>query len=94
MTLSHEYAHVRLHNGLWPAGATANRKCKREEMLASEPVDWMEWQAGYMGGALLMPQSRVPLLVRAYAKHKVTGSFAGDSRSLAPSTAPGSADTS
>jgi len=28
----------------------------------------MEWQAGYMSGALLMPRSRVKLLVEAFLK--------------------------
>ena len=28
--------------------------------------DWMEWQAGYISGALLMPRSRVKLLVEAF----------------------------
>ncbi len=29
-------------------------------------TDWMEWQAGYVSGALLMPRSRVKLLVDAF----------------------------
>jgi hypothetical protein len=31
-------------------------------------TDWMEWQAGYICGALLMPKRRVDLLAAAFAK--------------------------
>ena len=31
------------------------RKCRRSRVVAAPQSDWMEWQAGYAGGALLMP---------------------------------------
>lgn len=38
-------------------------KCKRETILAAGQTDWMEWQAGYVCGALLVPISAVRQLV-------------------------------
>lgn len=35
-------------------------------MTASGDVDWMEWQAGYISGAMLMPRSRMQLHVAAF----------------------------
>ena len=32
--------------------------------------DWMEWQARYMSGAMLMPKSRVCRLVQKFARDK------------------------
>jgi hypothetical protein len=41
-------------------------KCARSQLLPRRgQPDWMEWQAGYVSGALLMPRSRVRLLVEA-----------------------------
>ncbi len=37
-----------------------------EIVTASGYVDWMEWQAGYISGAMLMPRSRVRLHVNAF----------------------------
>ena len=63
-TLAHEYAHVVLHGFLWALedrgrkpGSTRPhyRRCRRSRVIASPQSDWMEWQAGYAGGALLMP---------------------------------------
>jgi len=69
-TLTHEYGHVRFHAYLWAmqsSGAATRRNlvrpepayCKRDNMLDASRTDWMEWQAGYACGALLMPKSRV-----------------------------------
>jgi hypothetical protein len=42
-------------------------KCLRGEIVtASRDVDWMEWQAGYISGAMLMPRSRMRLHVNAF----------------------------
>ncbi|HVM21769.1 MAG TPA: hypothetical protein VM308_00515 [Sphingomicrobium sp.] len=76
-TLTHEWGHVRFHAYLWeleaPTGglfrrkADANRQiCKRDTILDARQTDWMEWQAGYVCGAILMPASRVRNLVTAY----------------------------
>ncbi|MEX2166675.1 MAG: ImmA/IrrE family metallo-endopeptidase [Methyloceanibacter sp.] len=76
-TLAHEYGHVHFHAYLWetqPPGADllkrnpdANRQiCKRDEILNAAQSDWMEWQAGYVCGAILMPASRVRRLAGDY----------------------------
>jgi len=76
-TLTHEYGHVRFHAYLWdvepPApdllrqNRNANKQiCKRDTILNAAQYDWMEWQAGYACGALLMPASRLRRLVGDY----------------------------
>jgi hypothetical protein len=76
-TLTHEFGHVRLHAYLFElerpsrdlaAGAGADRVqvCKRDAMLDARQVDWMEWQAGHVCGALLMPATRLRDIVGAY----------------------------
>lgn len=78
-TLAHEYGHVRFHAYLWdiePPGPDLLRKdpranmqvCFRDTMLNAAQTDWMEWQAGYVCGALLIPISRVRQLVGAYCE--------------------------
>jgi hypothetical protein len=68
-TLPHEYGHVHWHTWLF------DRYCKRRErhkclraqiVLASGEIDWMEWQAGYISDAMLMPRSRMQLHVAAF----------------------------
>jgi Zn-dependent peptidase ImmA (M78 family) len=63
-TLSHEYGHVKLHAFLWKTyrpklipspGWEKGPRCKRSTILASPQKDWLEWQASYASGALLMP---------------------------------------
>jgi Zn-dependent peptidase ImmA (M78 family) len=85
MTLAHEYGHVRFHAPLWDleppsadllkANPRANMQvCFRDKILDAAQTDWMEWQAGYVGGALLMPVSRVRALVAAYCEsHNLFG---------------------
>lgn len=65
-TLTHEFGHVKFHNWLYqmeqqpplfgqaPGPPT---QCKRDNIMQAREVDWMEWQAGYVCGALLMPAS-------------------------------------
>lgn len=78
-TLAHEYGHVRFHAYLWeaePPGPDLLRRnpnaniqiCYRDRMLDAAQTDWMEWQAGYVCGALLMPVSRVRAVVRVYCE--------------------------
>jgi hypothetical protein len=60
---------VRLHAPLWAdkAAPSGPHRCLRQTLLPSNTLtDWMEWQAGYVSGALLMPRSRVKLLVDAF----------------------------
>ena len=78
-TLTHEYGHVHFHTYLWEVessqdglfaqNSNANGQiCKRDTILDAGRLDWMEWQAGYVCGALLMPVSYVRRLVGAYRK--------------------------
>jgi Zn-dependent peptidase ImmA (M78 family) len=68
-TLAHEYVHVRIHAPLYARAGSAKRedhKCRGDEIEPAERrVDWMEWQANYAAGALLMPVTRVELAVEA-----------------------------
>ena len=65
-TLTHEYGHVKFHGFLWQMDtqspqmfpeflSKSSPKCKRDAILNAPYTDWMEWQAGYICGALLMP---------------------------------------
>lgn len=76
-TLTHEYGHVFFHNHLWQMKSlmqdilSQNRNsdkevCKRDSMIDAPQKDWMEWQAGYACGAMLMPKSAVVQLVGDY----------------------------
>ena len=76
-TLTHEYGHVHFHTALWRLEASqfdlfkgsSNAKkqlCKRHDISNAAETDWMEWQAGYACGALLMPASHVRGLVARY----------------------------
>jgi IrrE N-terminal-like domain len=87
-TLTHEFGHVHFHAYLWelpqpgvvrsPSGPTANMQvCKRDTILEARQSDWMEWQAGYACGALLMPLTYVRRLVTSYQEaHGVQGCIA------------------
>ena len=76
-TLTHEFSHVHFHNYLWDTAARQSNlfatdqhnqpmTCKRETILAAIKTDWMEWQAGYACGALLMPATAVKHLVASF----------------------------
>ena len=69
MTLAHEYGHVMLHTWLYEkyAISTEPQRCywKNSIRLATW-VDWAEWQAGYAGAALLMPESFIRRAAEAY----------------------------
>jgi hypothetical protein len=72
-TLTHEYGHVKFHDPLWAIEFERKRlrsvrskflggspqQCHRTSILGATEYDWMEWQAGYISGALLMPESHV-----------------------------------
>lgn len=84
-TLTHEWGHVHFHSYLWemePPPPTLLRQqphrnkiiCKRDSMLDAARTDWMEWQAGYVCGSILMPQSVVSVLVHRFVeKHGLFG---------------------
>lgn len=66
-TLTHEYGHVHLHQfmfadadiqspSLFPRQEKGHtNKCRRDSIVEASETDWMEWQAGYACGAILMP---------------------------------------
>ncbi|MCK1705037.1 ImmA/IrrE family metallo-endopeptidase [Bradyrhizobium sp. 146] len=72
-TLTHEYGHVILHAYLFALEqrqlpVDGNRKpnaiyCKRDNMVSASKTDWMEWQAGYVSGAALMPKTYIQRIV-------------------------------
>ena len=77
-TLTHEYGHVKFHDYVWkldlnPADmlkevpSQVSPKCQRNGLLDAPIIDWMEWQAGYVSGALLMPISAVQKLLAEYS---------------------------
>jgi hypothetical protein len=76
-TLTHEWGHVRLHAYLFElvrprrdlaGGSSPDRVqiCKRDTIVNATQRDWMEWQAGHVCGAALMPASQVRNLVSSY----------------------------
>jgi hypothetical protein len=76
-TLTHEWGHVRFHDFLWQAealnpsmhaqlAAQPCPKCKRDRIFGAPEVDWMEWQAGYVCGAVLMPVSQIRAVVETF----------------------------
>lgn len=91
-TLTHEYGHVHFHAYLWamqpggspdllnPKASTEPSHCKRDTMLNAPQTDWMEWQAGYVCCALLMPLSPLRRIVGAYQEaHGLFGPASPDS---------------
>jgi hypothetical protein len=55
--------------------ADVTQVCKRDTMLEAQSSDWMEWQAGHVCGAILMPASRVRRLAREqFGENLVNGS--------------------
>lgn len=76
-TLTHEYGHVRFHGPLYAVELStptllnndrnkAFPRCNRPAIFEATEYDWMEWQAGYICGALLMPVSDIRRLAREY----------------------------
>jgi Zn-dependent peptidase ImmA (M78 family) len=76
-TLTHEFGHVKFHGPLWAEkfatgdmlerGLNANKAIsKRDNILNAPQSEWMEWQAGYISGALLMPVTPIRRLVSEY----------------------------
>ena len=73
-TLTHEFGHVHFHGfllsggqmNMFSNGAQQNNNCKRETILNATKTDWMEWQAGYASGALLIPFTPLKSLCRTF----------------------------
>jgi Zn-dependent peptidase ImmA (M78 family) len=85
-TLTHEYGHVHFHGYLFNplademdfAGTSLRncpdgiQVCKRETILEASNADWMEWQAGHVCGAILMPATYVRRLVHQHFADRPT----------------------
>lgn len=79
-TITHEYGHVRHHGPLFELhrsqatlyGENSGRSwvCKRQHVEGREKRDWMEWQAGYCSGALLMPKRALRGVVTRFFKDR------------------------
>lgn len=75
-TLTHEYGHVILHGfmfafeddlkKLFDGQARDTRNTCHRDHIHGNAVDWMEWQAGFACGALLMPQTELVRVVKAF----------------------------
>jgi hypothetical protein len=82
-TLAHEYIHVQIHDPFYQRAGSAKRqeqRCTGDGTLALRPqVDWLEWQANYAGAALLMPVSRLNLVVKACLGKGGTGPLPAES---------------
>lgn len=76
-TLGHEYGHVWFHAPLWRKSmkdsdrrpATPSWVCHRDTIVTAPENDWMEWQAGYICGALLMPRTNLIVLTNQVAEN-------------------------
>jgi Zn-dependent peptidase ImmA (M78 family) len=76
-TLAHEYGHLLLHAWLYDhfeqqLGNYEPLRCysRTVEGRIDRLTDWMEWQAGYICGALLMPKRRVDFLAGAFGRER------------------------
>lgn len=90
-TLTHEYGHVKFHNylfsvekslSLFPGGDDQKtHQCKRETIVGASFTDWMEWQAGYVCGSILMPRTYIKNAVVDFrSQHSLSASLSiGDS---------------
>lgn len=75
-TLTHEYGHVILHGflfaieddlrKLFDGSPRDTRNTCHRDTIEGGSRDWMEWQAGFACGALLMPQTELTRVVRAF----------------------------
>ncbi len=85
-TLTHELGHVKFHNfmrsftqlalplSVDQSNSRQTVRCRRDTILGASTVDWMEWQAGYMSGAFLMPVAPLRRVVgELFEREKVYG---------------------
>ncbi len=81
-TMAHEFGHVVFHDSLFQMKMTESNLfakktdmrvvCKRDRIVDAPKVDWIEWQAGYASGAILMPKSPTMRLVEDFRRnHKI-----------------------
>ena len=76
-TLCHELGHVIFHNRLFQRSTESQlfddedfvadpvQACRESNILNAGQADWMEWQAGHVSGAVLMPATRLRALIAA-----------------------------
>ena len=75
-TLTHEYGHVVLHGFLFELDdglqklfdgtpRDVRNSCHRDH-ISGGSTDWMEWQAGFACGALLIPQGELTRVVKEF----------------------------
>lgn len=81
-TLTHEYGHVHFHRlmfddedvrgaSLFPQHEQGHiNKCHRDTIIGASERDWMEWQAGYACGAILMPLGALLDAVKRFREEK------------------------
>ena len=77
-TLSHEWGHVWLHAPLYdaiplgldlfPSCCPKPHQCHRHTIVEAHKGDWLEWLAGFVCGAVLMPASHVQLMLNRIAE--------------------------
>ncbi len=75
-TLTHEFGHAKFHDFMFQINAGSSlfagtavqvsAKCKRTSIIGAPAQDWMEWQAGYVCGAILMPRRPLQEALRDY----------------------------
>jgi len=76
-TLTHEYGHVHFHRFLFEDRESSTpslfgqqqengNTCYRDGMVSAPEMNWMEWQAGYVCGAILMPASALVAAVQRF----------------------------
>ncbi len=77
-TLAHEMGHVKFHTFLWTSDKRMRFSnfssgmavvCRGENIITTVVKDWMEWQASYASGALLMPINGVKSLVTNFRSY-------------------------
>ncbi len=80
-TLAHEFGHVHLHDPLYQetvaqpdmlraAGVLHKVVCHRDSITEARAADWLEWQACYASGAILMPRRAIQTSLIEYFKAK------------------------
>jgi hypothetical protein len=78
-TLTHEYGHVHFHQFMFDVetrprslfgddAEPVTNKCKRDNITGASETDWMEWQAGYVCGAILIPASALTDTVQDFRR--------------------------
>jgi hypothetical protein len=78
-TLTHEWGHVHFHQFMFDveakprslfeeSAAAVSNKCKRDNIVGASETNWMEWQAGYVCGAVLMPAGPLNDTVQAFRR--------------------------